>query len=304
MAAALLFAPIAVGLSAWPAKPPAAAPPVLVAQAQGKQPATAPLATFYKKWLDEDVAFIIAGEERDALAQAQGRQPATAPLATPYEKWLTEDVAYIITNQERTAFKSLTTDEEREHFIEQFWQRRDPTPDTLENEFKEEHYRRIAYANQHFAERVPGWKTDRGRIYIVYGPPDEIDARRAGPTPVDTYPVQQWRYRFIEGIGENVIIEFVDATGTGEFHMTMDPSDKDRLLHEPGAGPGAADAARPEALLALVAALDKQIYNEEATLAKLKLTYTDDHPEVRTAKARLEYLIRTREAWATRHPTP
>src|SRR5471030_408556 len=94
-------------------------------------------------------------------------------LETPYRKWLNEDVSYIITDEERTAFKRLQTDEEREQFIEQFWLRRDPTPDTVENEFKEEHYRRIAYTNENFASGIPGWKTDRGRIYITYGPPDE-----------------------------------------------------------------------------------------------------------------------------------
>src|SRR5262249_11814189 len=90
-------------------------------------------------------------------------------LSKPYKKWLDEDVSYIITDEERAAFRQLSNDEERDNFIEAFWQRRDPTPDTEENEFKEEHYQRIAYANEHFAAGVPGWKTDRGRIYIVFG---------------------------------------------------------------------------------------------------------------------------------------
>jgi len=167
-------------------------------------------------------------------------------LETPYRKWLNEDVAYIITDEERQAFKRLSTDEEREQFIEQFWLRRDPTPDTEENEFKEEHYRRIAYANEHYASGIPGWKTDRGRIYIMYGPPDEIEDHSSGGTyerPMEegggetsTYPFQQWRYRYIEGVGTNIIIEFVDPTMSGEFHMTMDPSEKDALLYVPGAG--------------------------------------------------------------------
>jgi GWxTD domain-containing protein len=156
------------------------------------------------------------------------QQPQVSPpLATPYTKWLNEDVAYIITDQERAAFKQLVTDEEREHFIEQFWLRRDPTPNTVENEFKEEHYRRIAYANEHYASRIPGWKTDRGRIYIVYGPADEIESHPSGGA--STHPYEQWRYRFIEGVGTNVIIEFVDQTGTGEYRMTLDPSEKDSL---------------------------------------------------------------------------
>jgi GWxTD domain-containing protein len=167
-------------------------------------------------------------------------------LESPYRKWLNEDVTYIITDEERSAFKRLQTDEEREQFIESFWLRRDPTPDTIENEFKEEHYRRIAYANEHYASGIPGWKTDRGRIYIVYGPPDEIDDHSSGGTyerPIEegggttsTYPFQDWRYRYIEGIGNNVIIEFVDPTMSGEFHMTMDASEKDALLYVPGAG--------------------------------------------------------------------
>jgi GWxTD domain-containing protein len=167
-------------------------------------------------------------------------------LETPYRKWLNEDVAYIITDEERAAFKRLQTDEEREQFIEQFWLRRDPTPDTIENEFKEEHYRRIAYANEHYASGIPGWKTDRGRIYITYGPPDEIEAHPSGGSyerppeegggETSTFPFEQWRYRWIEGVGTNIIIEFVDPTMTGEYHMTMDPSEKDALLYVPGAG--------------------------------------------------------------------
>jgi GWxTD domain-containing protein len=113
-------------------------------------------------------------------AASPAPQQSAAPLSTPYEKWLREDVVYIITEQERAAFVALTSDAERENFIEQFWQRRDPTPGTPENEFREEHYRRIAYANEHFAGSVAGWKTDRGRTYIVYGPPDEIDDHSSG----------------------------------------------------------------------------------------------------------------------------
>jgi GWxTD domain-containing protein len=167
-------------------------------------------------------------------------------LETPYKKWLNEDVAYIISNEEKQAWKRLATDDERQQFIEQFWLRRDPTPDTEENEFKEEHYRRIAYANEHYASGIPGWKTDRGMIYIKYGPPDEIEDHSSGGTyerPMEegggetsTYPFQQWRYRYLEGIGTNVIIEFVDPTMSGEFHMTMDPSEKDALLYVPNAG--------------------------------------------------------------------
>ncbi|HCC57947.1 MAG TPA: GWxTD domain-containing protein [Solibacterales bacterium] len=167
-------------------------------------------------------------------------------LETPFKKWLNEDVTYIITDEERAAFKRLNTDEEREQFIEQFWLRRDPTPDTAENEFKEEHYRRIAYANERFASGIPGWKTDRGRIYITFGPPDEIESHPSGGSyerpeeegggETSTYPFEKWRYRYIEDIGNDVNIEFVDKTMSGEYRMTMDPSEKDALLYVPGAG--------------------------------------------------------------------
>jgi len=167
-------------------------------------------------------------------------------LETPWRKWLNEDVTYIITDEERKAFKQMNTDEEREQFVEQFWLRRDPTPDTVENEYKEEHYRRIAYANEHFASGAPGWKMDRGRIYITFGPPDEIDSHPSGGTyerPVaegggetTTFPFEDWRYRYLEGIGNDIMIEFVDTTMTGEYHMTMDPSEKDALTYVPGAG--------------------------------------------------------------------
>jgi len=141
-------------------------------------------------------------------------QQGAAP-ESPYRKWLTQDVAYIITNEERATFRSLTTDAERERFIQEFWERRDPTPGTPENEFKEEHYRRIAYANEHFqeVEGLAGWKTDRGRVYITYGPPDEKESH-----PNATPPNEQWLYRFIEGVGTNIIIEF-DEIG-GVFRMT------------------------------------------------------------------------------------
>ena len=167
-------------------------------------------------------------------------------LETPYRKWLTEDVGYIITDEERTAFKRMTTDDERQNFIEGFWLRRDPTPDSAENEFKEEHYRRIAYANERYASGIPGWKTDRGRIYITFGPPAEIESHPSGGSyerpyeegggTTSTYPFEKWRYRWIEGIGTDINIEFVDPTMTGEYRMTMDPSEKDALMMVPGAG--------------------------------------------------------------------
>ncbi len=167
-------------------------------------------------------------------------------LMTPYRNWMNIDVTYIITDEERKAFQRLETDEEREQFIEQFWLRRDPTPDTVENEYKEEHYRRIAYCNERFASGIPGWRTDRGRIYITFGPPDEIESRPSGGTyerpweegggTTSVFPFEKWRYRWIEGIGTDIMIEFVDTSMTGEYRMTMDPSEKDALMMVPGAG--------------------------------------------------------------------
>src|SRR6266436_3107092 len=167
-------------------------------------------------------------------------------LGKTYKKWLDEDVRWIISDEERAAFKQLSNDEERDQFIESFWQRRDPTPDTVENEFKEDHYARIAYANEHFAAGIPGWKTDRGRIYIMYGKADEVESHPSGGTyqrPMEegggetsTFPFEQWRYRYLEGIGQEVIIEFVDTCMCGDYHMTMDRSEKDALLYTPNAG--------------------------------------------------------------------
>ena len=163
-----------------------------------------------------------------------------------YKKWLDEDVVWIITDEEKAAFKQLSNDEERDSFIEAFWQRRDPTPDTEENEYKEEHYQRIAYANEHFAAGIPGWKSDRGRIYIMYGKADEIESHPSGGSyerpmsegggETSTFPFEDWRYRYLEGIGQEVIIEFVDTCMCGDYHMTLDRSEKDALKYTPNAG--------------------------------------------------------------------
>ena len=167
-------------------------------------------------------------------------------LKGPYKTWLNEDVHWIITDQELKSFKSLSNDEERDAFIEQFWLRRNPNPDSPENEFREEHYRRIAYTNEHFAAGKPGWKTDRGHIYIAFGKPDSIESHPSGGAydrPQDegggstsTFPFEQWHYRYLEGVGDNIDVEFVDTCMCGDYHMTIDRSEKDALLHVPGAG--------------------------------------------------------------------
>jgi len=195
-------------------------------------------------------------EQSDPQSQQSAKQTAKQrnkkdkdlfkELDSQYKKWLDEDVVYIISPEERSAFIHLETNEEREQFIEQFWQRRNPDPDSPENTFKEEHYRRIAYTNEHFASGIPGWRTDRGRIYIMWGKPDDLETHPTGGSytrPADegggetsTYPFEDWTYRYLEGIGENVVLEFVDPSSSGEYRLTTDPSEKDALLEMPGGG--------------------------------------------------------------------
>jgi GWxTD domain-containing protein len=322
VSAGIMLVLFAAALAAWPEKAPAphrahATPPVTGAAMQLAAP----------KPQDGRLALQAAIEapyrQAQPLTDAERRAQEKAlrqELATPYRKWLNEDVAYIITGEERAAFVRLQTDEERERFIENFWLRRDPTPGTVENEFKEEHYRRIAYANEHFAAGIPGWRTDRGRIYIMYGPPDEIEDRsQAAP------PSQVWRYRYIKGVGADVVIEFVDPTGSGEFHMTMDPSEKDALApvtppqtyqpkvftsregpavlvvvlgrHGTAGQPGATGAAD----LGLI--LDREMANKKIELDALLKDYTPEHPSVRRAQEELRRLEEGRNAIAAGNGT-
>jgi GWxTD domain-containing protein len=194
-----------------------------------------------------------AGQEPDPLKRERSdkekiaaRKAVREELKGAYKTWLTQDVTYIISDEESKAFKSLSNDEERDAFIENFWLRRNPNPDSPENEFREEHYRRIAYANEHFAAGKPGWKTDRGRIYISWGKPDSIDSHPSGGSyqrPIDegggetsTFPFETWHYRYLEGVGENIDLEFVDSCQCGDYHYTIDRGEKDALQKVPGAG--------------------------------------------------------------------
>ena len=193
------------------------------------------------------------------VAQPGGKdkeKPSADPTSNPrtvkpelkdaYKRWLNTDVAYIITKDEKRAFLALATDEERENFIEHFWRRRDPNPDTEENEYREQYYERIAYANEHFSSGIPGWKTDRGRIYIAWGKPDSIETHPTGGAydrpswegggSTTTYPFEVWWYRHLDGVGDGLEIEFVDPTGTGEYRLARDAHEKDALRTVPGAG--------------------------------------------------------------------
>jgi len=194
---------------------------------------------------------VIAGSTVNIFAQDDKRKDPNEKkkkeeLKSVYKKWMDEDVNYIITNDERKAFKALKTDEERDQFIEQFWLRRDPDPDTPENEYKEEYFERIQNANEKFASGIAGWRTDRGRIYVMFGKPSEIESHPSGGSynrpsyegggTTSTYPFEIWWYRYIEGIGSDIEIEFVDPSGSGEYHIARSPNEKDALLYTPGAG--------------------------------------------------------------------
>jgi GWxTD domain-containing protein len=203
------------------------------------------------------LTFIISGLGTIAIAQPPDKSKPAQDVADKarnvkvemkqaYKKWLENDVAYIITSEEKKAFKALATDEERENFIENFWRRRDPNPDTEENEYREEYYERIAYANEHFSSGIPGWKTDRGRIYIAWGKPDSIESHPSGGSyerpsyegggSTSTYPFEIWFYRHLDEVGDGLEIEFVDPTGTGEYRLARNAHEKDALRMVPGAG--------------------------------------------------------------------
>jgi GWxTD domain-containing protein len=159
------------------------------------------------------------------LFSAHAQEPTPAHN-DPYKKWIQEDVRWIITDQERTDFKNLPDDQKRDHFIEEFWTRRNPTPGAPENTFKEEHYRRLAYANQQFAQGVPGWKTDRGRFYIMYGPPDYVVRHMRSDKTQRLYILkrefnsEEWHWIHIDGLGNDIIFEFEDTCGCGEYRLT------------------------------------------------------------------------------------
>ena len=193
-------------------------------------------------------AFAQKDKDKEKASQDPMNKPQNVKpeLKQAYKRWLDNDVAYIITKEEQRAFKALQTDEERENFIENFWRRRDPDPDTEENEYREEYYERIAYANEKFTSGIPGWKTDRGRIYITWGKPDGVESHPAGGAyerpswegggSTSTYPFETWFYRHLDGVGDGIEIEFVDPTGSGEYRLARDASDKDALKYVPGAG--------------------------------------------------------------------
>jgi GWxTD domain-containing protein len=240
----VLFAALVCGL----ALPPAAG--VLAQQAAGPAGPAAPAQQKDQPAATQNQG---AGQEPDPRLrrrsdqeQFKAQKAYKGEIHGAYKSWLEQDVPYIITDEETRAFKTLSNDEERDAFIEQFWLRRNPNPDSPDNEFREEHYRRITYANEHFAAGKPGWKTDRGHVYIAFGKPDSIEAHPTGgqyERPMDegggqtsTFPFETWHYRYLEGIGDNIDLEFVDTCQCGDYHFTIDRGEKDALLMVPNAG--------------------------------------------------------------------
>jgi GWxTD domain-containing protein len=145
---------------------------------------------------------------------------ATTGDPDPFQQWLNRDVRWIITAQERSDFLKLTTDQQRTAFVEDFWARRNPVPGSSVNLFKQEHYRRIAYSNQHFSTpTLEGDSTDRGHVYIVYGRPDQIEPR----TPHDRFPTEFWHYRNLPGRDQELVVKFVDFCRCGEYRLVGDP---------------------------------------------------------------------------------
>jgi GWxTD domain-containing protein len=180
------------------------------------------------------------------LSEKEQKKRAAQKMKTdsPYRNWAKQEVPWIISDEEREAFARLSNDDEREKFIELFWEHRDPTPETVENEYKDEYYRRVLYANEHFSAGTPGSLTDRGHIYIAWGPPDEIESHASGGIynresnegggTTTTYPFERWRYRHMDDIGENVVLEFVDACMCNQYRLSIDPEEKNVLRNVPG----------------------------------------------------------------------
>jgi GWxTD domain-containing protein len=178
------------------------------------------------------------------LFPAAAQQKVPKPEKT--KDWLETEVQCLITEEERRVYQHLTTDEERERFIEDFWKRRDTNAERP-GDFREEFYRRVAYANENFHAGIPGWKTDRGRIYILYGPPKRRDANpmggryqkppSMGGDTITTYPFEIWEYDYIQGIGQDVTIEFVDHSGSGLYVLETDPNKKDVFYWSRGEQP-------------------------------------------------------------------
>lgn len=194
----------------------------------------------------------VSAQKKPTQSPDQKPRKIKAESDRAFKDW-PKEVDAIITGPELEAYRKLQTNEEREQFIEVFWDRRDTDPDTQENEYKEQYYERLAYANEHFASGKPGSMTDRGRMYLKWGKPDEIESHPSGGRydrspdegggSTTTYPFERWFYRSLSiydggvpTVRSGVEIEFVDPSGTGEYRIAHGPDEKDASLLIPGAG--------------------------------------------------------------------
>jgi GWxTD domain-containing protein len=198
-------------------------------------------------------------EQQNDARQALRGLPAGA------RSWLSEDVAYIISPEERCAFLHLHTDEEREQFAEQFWNRRSIDPDSPDNEFKSEHYRRIAFANEKYAEQFPGggkidgWKMDRGRIFVLFGAPDSVvevlpsgkeSATPAGQHSEGSCRSEKWHYQKLQRIAETAGMDFdFVACDAGYYRLVPPQGDQaaflDAVTRNVSRNPKRAEAQKP-----------------------------------------------------------
>jgi GWxTD domain-containing protein len=160
------------------------------------------------------------GSAQDVSEAALGNLWRDPHVSEKYKKWLKEDVVYIANDHERKEFRNLTSDTRRDESIAAFWERRNPTPGSAHNSFEEEHCRRIAYANEHFGfGLISGWMTDRGRLYIIYGPPGSVESH-----PGSSPPFEVWHYRLLEGC-QNVALAFTDRNNNGDDLLNDEDAD-------------------------------------------------------------------------------
>jgi GWxTD domain-containing protein len=157
-----------------------------------------------------------------ATAQESSKVDCYSTSVKGANRWVEKDVFYLITEDEKKEFLNLKTVEEKENFIEVFWRKRDPNPDTEANEFKEIYYERIAFANEHFASGIQGWKTDRGMVYVLYGKPDKIEKGRSNFEGLQNVLFERWTYE--KPPDELPISEFIflDPTEANEFRFEND----------------------------------------------------------------------------------
>jgi GWxTD domain-containing protein len=198
--------------------------------------------------------------------------PSKAVLPERYKRWLDEEVVYIITKREREVFLQLQTDRERDIFIEAFWKQRDPTPGTPRNEYQEEHRRRLDYANKFYGRStpLPGWKTDRGRIYILLGPPRNIEQY---DNVNGVYPTEIWFYLGDPDLGLptafNVI--FFKKDGGGDYILYSPTEHGPQSLIASSMG-GYRDVTRISSAMTNDQAAYKELQQLEPNLARQTLS--------------------------------